>query len=313
MKHLLRKILTLLRLAGLALAAAIVAGWLLGRITSDRYAWSQWLLWVPTPAALAGTLLGLLLASIGTRQRTHAAAWAGGGIVILLYFTALEHRFLRGRPPEVLGLRLVNCNVLPRARPPLVATLVGLDGDLTILSSPLAPDPLREFGRRLGPSGEPIILWPFMAFSQLPIIEARHLVAHAEIRIAMVRVQPEDWERPITIYAIDLPSDLRRPRIDVARTARRLLEQIEAPPPDVVVGDFNMTRGSASLQTLFPELAHAYDQAGRGYGATFRRGLPLYHLDHALLADTVRATEYSLVDPGVGRHLIQVVNIVPDQ
>ncbi len=40
-----------------------VLGWLIGRIASDRYIWSQWLLWIPTPAVLMATLLGLAGAS----------------------------------------------------------------------------------------------------------------------------------------------------------------------------------------------------------------------------------------------------------
>jgi hypothetical protein len=78
-----------------------------------------------------------------------------------------------------------------------------------------------------------------------------------------------------------------------------------------VVGDFNMTRGSTSMNALFPGFAHAWDQAGRGYGATFPRGFPLYHLDHTLLADTVQATDYTLVDLGIGRHLAQRVELAP--
>ena len=80
-------------------------------------------------------------------------------------------------------------------------------------------------------------------------------------------------------------------------------------PPDLVVGDFNMTRGSVSLATLFPDLSNAFDKAGRGYGASFHRGLPLYHIDHTLLADTIRAVNYDLVDIGIGRHLVQITDV----
>ena len=93
--------------------------------------------------------------------------------------------------------------------------------------------------------------------------------------------------------------------------ARRRLDSTAAPPPDIVVGDFNMTRGSASVKALVPGLAHAYDQAGRGYGATFRRDFPLYHLDHTLLSGTLTATDYAVVDLGIGRHLGQVVELAP--
>ncbi len=45
---------------GTRLAAAfVVAAWLLGRLVSDRYGWSQWLLWIPTPAVLVVAAIAL--------------------------------------------------------------------------------------------------------------------------------------------------------------------------------------------------------------------------------------------------------------
>ena len=43
-----------------AAAATVLLAWLLGRVLSDRFSWSQWLLWVPTPAAAAAVTMGLL-------------------------------------------------------------------------------------------------------------------------------------------------------------------------------------------------------------------------------------------------------------
>ncbi len=100
-------------------------------------------------------------------------------------------------------------------------------------------------------------------------------------------------------------------RGSLARSARRMLDGTTAAPPDVVVGDFNMTRGSYAVRTLFPGLEHAYDQAGRSYGATFHRAFPLVHIDHVLLGEQLRATSYQLPDPGVGRHLYQIVELEP--
>jgi endonuclease/exonuclease/phosphatase family metal-dependent hydrolase len=151
-----------------------------------------------------------------------------------------------------------------------------------------------------------------MVITRLPVLEARPLVAGDGITIAVFRLDATgELGRPLTLLAVDLPSDPKRPRYEIALTARRLLASAAAPPPDIVVGDFNMTRGSAALKALFPRLAHAFDQAGRGYGATFRRGFPLYHLDHTLLADTVTATDYALVDLELGRHLAQRVELAP--
>ena len=55
---------------------------------------------------------------------------------------------------------------------------------------------------------------------------------------------------------------------------------------------------------------HAYDDAGRGYGASFHRAFPLYHIDHVLLAEDMEAVSYELVNPGLGRHEVQVATIV---
>lgn len=305
------RIRTILRRAAVIVSVAVAVLWLTGRILSDRYGWSQWLLWIPTPGALLAAGLGMLTAERPGRPRA-LVAWTAGALAVLGYFAFVEHRLLRPASDETSGLRLVHCNILPighRARRIFVETLVALDGELTILSSPLSPRRMEEFGDQLASAGEPVYLWPFMVFSRLPIVEARHLVASAGIRIALVQVESADLGRPLVVYAVDLPSHPRRPRMEIALEARALLEQSGAPAPDIVVGDFNMTRASASLAVLFPELAHAYDQAGHGYGATFPRAFPLYHLDHTLLAETVRAVDYDLVDPGIGRHRIQVVEI----
>ncbi len=304
--------LTIVRRLALGACLAVLASWAAGRLLSDRFAWSQWLLWIPTPAALTAAALGTLAAWLRGGARRSAAAWLGCAIVVTLYFAVVEHRFLRSRPAPAPGLRLVHGNVLPvgrLARESFAETLVELDADLTVLSSPLSSDRLRELADRLGFPEHIVTLWPFMAICKVPLLEARQLVANADVRIAMLRVQPESMSRPLTVYLIDLPSSPGVSRIHVARTARRLLDRTGAPPPDVVVGDFNMTRGGAALHELFPELQHAYDQAGRGYGATYPRAFPLYHIDHALLGPTVRATRYDLVDPGTGRHRIQVVDL----
>jgi hypothetical protein len=51
----------LLSLFFASLPLAVVLGWLVGRILSDRFPWSQWLSWMPTPAVVGGTLFSLAL------------------------------------------------------------------------------------------------------------------------------------------------------------------------------------------------------------------------------------------------------------
>jgi endonuclease/exonuclease/phosphatase family metal-dependent hydrolase len=193
-----------------------------------------------------------------------------------------------------------------------VDRLIDAGADLTILSSALPWPDVEGLEQERGIKVQ--VTGPFMMMTRLPILEARPLVVNddAEIYLAVFRLDATaELGRPITVYAVDLPSDPNRPRFEIARTARRMLGGAAPPPPDLVVGDFNMTRGSASVKALFPGLTHAYDQAGRGYGATFRRGFPLYHLDHTLLSGAVTATDYTLVDLGSGRHLGQWVELAP--
>ncbi|MHC4129139.1 MAG: endonuclease/exonuclease/phosphatase family protein [Planctomycetota bacterium] len=314
-----RTIWSILGIACTVIAAILLAAWLLGRVVSDRFAWSQWLLWMPTPAVLLAAGLGLAGACRPAREarqrRRRLAAWAAAGAAVAVYFIAFEHRFLRRSAGDRGQLTLLHSPVHPgpiKDRAPYVDRLVDLGADLTVLSSRVSPRDVQRIEERRDGPVEVVTIWPFMVISELPILEARPLVASAGINIAIFRIDAgARLGRPIVLLAVDLPSDPKRARHGIALTARRMLDAVAAPPPDIVVGDFNMTRGSASVQALFPGLAHAYDQAGRGYGATFRRGFPLYHLDHTLLSGTLTATDYAVVDLGIGRHLGQRVELAP--
>ena len=52
-----RTIWTILGITATVIAAAVLVAWLAGRVISDRYGWSQWLLWIPTPAVLPAVLV----------------------------------------------------------------------------------------------------------------------------------------------------------------------------------------------------------------------------------------------------------------
>ena len=45
-------VLALMQWALLMATGAIILGWLVGRILTDRFGWSQWLWWIPTPVVL---------------------------------------------------------------------------------------------------------------------------------------------------------------------------------------------------------------------------------------------------------------------
>ncbi|MCP3902340.1 MAG: hypothetical protein GY715_01785, partial [Planctomycetes bacterium] len=285
-----------------AIAVVGVSAWLVGRVVSDRYDWSQWLLWIPTPAALAIVLIGLLgaLRPGWSRRRRRGRVWRWGIAVLALaaHFALVEHRMLRGARKDPAGLRLVHWSVSDAWGSPnrYAPSVVALDGELTILSNatltPSHPDVLGW----LGPPHVPHKLGPFTVLTRLPIRQLRWLIASADdIAVGLLEIEPTvHLPRGLVIYMIDLPSRPRLGRAAIARRVRGFLDEADGPPPDLVVGDLNMTRGSAALDSMLPGLRHAFDVGGHGYGASFHGRFPLYHIDHVLLAGTVDCTRYDL-------------------
>jgi len=125
--------------------------------------------------------------------------------------------------------------------------------------------------------------------------------------------------RPTTIYFIDYPSSPLLHRARVAELVRRKINQITMPPlgesavpmPDVVIGDFNTPRSSASLLRLLPGFWPASDHAGLGLLKTFPRPRCLLHIDNTLVSPTWYADEYGIIDPGISEHKAQRVRLWP--
>lgn len=298
------------------LAFLVILAWLIGRIFTDRFAWSQWLWWIPTPIALAVALVGMLTSlrrSFRPRvRRKRLMRWVLSAVIIALYFATIEHRFVRPAPQATpSSLKLVHWNMAIRPYPPIeqrVERLIALDGDITVLTSPGYSPWEPAVIEKLGAGNPPLAIGTLTVITRLPILAARPLVAVDGIYVMLVQIDAtETLGRPIVLYAIDFPSSPRVPRYDLARRVRSLLDQAEkgGQPPDLVVGDFNITRGSASLELMFPGMRHAYSDAGYGYGASFYRQRPLWHIDHVLLGPTMRGSRYDLIDPVMSRHKAQ--------
>ena len=81
------------------------------------------------------------------------------------------------------------------------------------------------------------------------------------------------------------------------------------PAPDIVVGDFNIPRSAGSLKALGRGYPSAFDQAGRGYMASYPRVRPIFHIDQTFVAPGLRVFDYRLPDIGAGAHRAQVVDI----
>jgi endonuclease/exonuclease/phosphatase family metal-dependent hydrolase len=99
--------------------------------------------------------------------------------------------------------------------------------------------------------------------------------------------------------------------MEIADRVLRLLQTVDTTEPDIVIGDFNMTRNSFAIQTMFPELHDVAIDSGVGVLASFPVEYPLYHIDHVLIGSQLRAANYKLINPHIGRHRIQVAEINP--
>lgn len=291
-----------------------VAAWVVGRLASDRWLWSQWLLFVPTPAPIAAALIGLVLAARPSpsplQRRRRLTVWSMTLAFITGYFTMVEHRLL-SRPADAAGgLHVVHWNMSDFKPPPVVDRYVDavqrLGGDIVVLTGAGTVPSDARLQAWLGPDIQTAWSYPFTVFSQLPIRQLTPLVRSQEFAVDMVVIDASGMlGRDLIMYLVDLPSSPKIPRAPTAQMLRRLMDQTDAPAPDLVVGDFNMTRGSAATRLIFPGLRDAYDEAGTGYAASFPRDWPLIQIDHMLLGTHLRALRYELIDPGVSRHRAQ--------
>ena len=133
----------LLNWIGLALAVVAALGlaaWLTGCVVSDRYYWSQFLAWIPTPYALGLAALGCLGAARrggsprGRRRRL--TVWITATMILGGYFTVIEHRMLARPPAAPTGLRLTHWTMSHSMRESddHARRIAELAGDITVLS-----------------------------------------------------------------------------------------------------------------------------------------------------------------------------------
>jgi hypothetical protein len=210
-------------------AAVIVFAWVVGRLLSDRFGWSQWLLWMPTPALFPITLLGLLGAMRPGEtpwRRRRIVLWCACIVSVVLYFSVIEHRFLRGGADAPTGVRLVHWNMLDHQYGGLdrhVEAMINLDADITIISNP-GRTALDNRTRQWMNAGGGAIRWnwPFAVCSRLDIVSFRILASVDDIVIGLAVLDAtETLGRDLALYFVDLPSDPRLDRASSATTSRR--------------------------------------------------------------------------------------------
>lgn len=126
--------------------------------------------------------------------------------------------------------------------------------------------------------------------------------------------------RTTTLWWVDLPSDPFAPRWANAKIVRARIDELSAaidpdsgrsllPPADIVIGDFNTPRGSASLDLITGSLPHAFDLAGWGDARSFPRTYPVIHVDHTFVSPGLSVEAYELIRPSQGDHWLQSVTL----
>ncbi len=333
------------------------------RILSDRWIWSQYLFWIPEEAYACtavsiGSFAWLLLLFAPPHRPTRrrlAAATAGVGL-LLAHLTVIHWRLFNAMAgPRAGALRILNWNITAVERDEQINDpLNSQKPDVAILVNPHSrvqwPTVINAF---TGPSG---VAWD----GNFIVLSHARIVRHAAISLNIQGAVTKGWRgeahldpgramyveldttlqlgRPIIIWIVDLPSDWRLSRWDIAAQAAAAINNWSGseivhettgaltphpagrgfPAPDIVLGDFNSPRGSASQRLLAGSMAHAYDQAGSGYAATWpgehlHAPFPILHLDQMFLAPWLRAVHYEIVEPLFGYHWPQVADIKPEK
>ena len=144
-----------------------------------------------------------------------------------------------------------------------------------------------------------------MVLSDHEILEVRPILASGGSLILKIRISHLGAER--IIWGFDLPSSPRLSRRELFERLRGHLDGMPQPAAEVLVGDFNVPRGSRSLQKAFPEHRSAFSEAGSGWSGTWPASFPLWDLDQVLVGPTLNAVEYEVIKPPYGMHRIQRV------
>jgi hypothetical protein len=284
---------------------------LIGWIGGDIRGWSMWLSWVPAPAAFVLAFFGLLL--LGTIHGRLAAVIRCGQILLVLFFLSwtfgTDWGLFRSKPIATTDFVLVHWNAtwpgkgmdLPMAYRAIEST----NADMVVVTEP------GTFG--WGPAGQAFVAgWPhvirstgLVLLSRYPLLEVVPILDSEQVSLVKARVRIDGVER--SIWIVDLPSDPRRSRKQVFKKLLAGADAKGLSAPDIVVGDFNVTRHSHALASAFPGYRNAFDESGSGWSGTYPRTWPLWQIDQVLIGPGLSARLYEVINPGTGYHRMQRV------
>lgn len=299
----------------LCLCALVIVA---GRVVGDISPFLQWLSWIPVLVLVPILLVGFVLSFKGSGRGSAVLTSASGGFLLLaLIWTAtVDYAFLRTAGVIEDDLVLVNWNasILPgddSFQDALVQSdkalqlLTDLEAEVLIIfngSYLRLSSQWKAFEDRFNHEARSAMV---MVLSDHEILEVRPILVNRGSLILRIRVRHLGEER--TIWGVDLPSSPRLSRSDLFASLRAQLNEMNQADPDLLLGDFNVPRGSRSLKRAFPDFRNAFAEAGSGWHGTWPREVPLWDLDQVLVGPGLAAVRYEVVTPPIGMHCIQRV------
>ncbi|MFN0133550.1 MAG: endonuclease/exonuclease/phosphatase family protein [Phycisphaerales bacterium] len=239
-----RLMLRILALACTVASGLVLAAWVVGRVLTDQFAWSQVIFWVPTEVALgAATVLWLVAVGLAWMGGTKWGRWRRrvvlAGLVLAWGYAAL----VVWRLPNALsagstgadrsGLHVLNWNVSGVDKlEPVIATLERTKPDLAVFVNPHMGVP---WNRVYEAFGEPRAL---VQESGILVVSRRSIRRYGMAWLGVpspegatgTRFDPgralyfevdatAEVGRPIVVWVMDMPSDWRLARWESARRA----------------------------------------------------------------------------------------------
>lgn len=294
--------------------------WAVGRTATDRLAVIQYLHWIPTIVALAMTVVCALALLASSWRRCRRVMWLIALAQASVFF-AQDFGFAGMQPlarkEPMIRIAHINPN-WPGAESPVIAQHIatalseafGASGPDVIFFSEvgtlLTPEVVRLYCPK---DAVAYTVGRFGIVSRLPIVELTPLYDDSKSTAAIVRFGASQGDPSWTALVVDVPSNPQLPRFALWEELRARLDGLTDAPIDMVVGDFNTARGAASLHAFAPNMREAFAVAGVGYGASFPREFPLWHIDQMLINPRIEVVRYQVINTGYGKHCMQTAVI----
>ena len=301
--------------AGAAFIGSVPALFAVGQVAVDRWAWSQWLFWIPAwvagPLALAALAAVRRWTPVGGARRAATVALAALAALAGWRFLANDVGWRPFASPSSGGVSVAHWNPQWPGQDSMAAgrAFAPLLGDVSVLTSPGSMLRSPVAGTWVPDGLACVDLGLVGIVSRLPVLDARLLLV-GEVAPGWrywlawfeVRLPNDD---PFALLVVDLPSNPLLPRSEVAAALAHAVDAAVPRTPDVILGDLNTLPGSVVFAAL-PEGARAAPAwRSSGWLATYPRPWAWVRIDSMLADRRWEWVRYATHDLGMRRHRAQ--------